>query len=149
MKRIGRGTCVHWPLLTETFTSDCQGQWLKQPASIMHALCRIFNSQVKSINSYPLDWLKLINRAMQDTNGHWGRPETPCQTLQSKVKSMANLCCLELDNRTVTIVHCQDTPLYCLFKNSASAGAVKAAHELFFHKACLAALDNFICYYYA
>lgn len=71
---------VRWPSLTETITSYCQGRGLKHQAPITHALCCEFNSQVKSINGYPPDWLELINMATQDANVRWGRSETRCQT---------------------------------------------------------------------
>lgn len=95
-ERSRKEASVRWPSLTEPFTSLCQGQGLrlKHPASITHALCCVFNSQVKSINGYPPDWLELINMAMQDANGRWGRSETPCQTLvlQGQNSSKFMLC---------------------------------------------------------
>lgn len=115
-ERIRKEASVRWPSLTEPFASHSQGQGptLKQPASITRALCCVFNSPVKSINSYPSDWLELINMAMQDANGRWGRSEMPCQTLALQGQNCSNLCCAEPDDRIAVIVCCQDTPLYCL-----------------------------------
>ena len=68
---------LHWQKHSHPTAKD--GGWSSQPP-ITRALCCEFNSQVKSINGYPPDWLELINMATQDANVRWGRSETPCQT---------------------------------------------------------------------
>lgn len=101
-KKQKRGS-VHWPSMRKLFTTHSQGQGptLKQLASITRTLCCVFNSPVKSINGYPSDWLKLINMAMQDANGHWGRSETPCQTVALQGQNCSNVSCAEPGDRAV------------------------------------------------
>lgn len=76
---------IHIPL---SRTGTCSEE------TCLYALCCVFNSPVKSINSYPSDWLELINMPVQDVNGRGGRSELLCQTpaLQGQNHSKFMLC---------------------------------------------------------